>query len=122
VILGPARPMSATYAVREKDANDWPVSLAAAALEIDGDTVKSARICLGAVAPIPLRSKAAEEALVGKKVTEATAAAAADAAVAGAKPLAKNAYKIRTAHACVKRAVLLAAGIPVPDLSTIQAK
>ena len=122
VILGPPRPKSATYAVREKDANDWPVSLAAAALELDGDTVKSARICLGAVAPIPLRSKAAEEALAGKKVTETTAAAAADAAVTGATPLEKNGYKVRTAHACVKRAVLLAAGIPVVDLSTIQTK
>jgi xanthine dehydrogenase YagS FAD-binding subunit len=116
VILGPARPKSATYAVREKDANDWPVSLAAVALELEGETVKTARICLGAVAPVPLRAKAAEAALAGKKVTEAVASAAADAALAGAKPLAKNGYKVRTAHACVKRAVLLAAGIPVPSL------
>ena len=122
VILGPPRPRSAAYAVREKDANDWPLSLAAAALELDGDIVKSARICLGAVAPIPLRSKAAEESLAGKKVTEATAAAAADAAVAGAKPLAKNGYKVRTTHACVKRAIILAAGIPVPNLSPLEAK
>lgn len=117
VILGPARPRSGTYAVRTKDGSDWPVSLASAALELDGDTVKTARICMGAVAPVPLRSKAAEDALAGKKITEAVASAAADAAVAGATPLAKNAYKIRTAHACVKRAVLLAAGMPVPALS-----
>ena len=45
-----------------------------------------------------------------------------NAAVAGAKPLAKNGYKVRTAHACVKRAILLAAGLPVPNLSPLEAK
>ena len=110
VTLGPQRPQSATYSARPRVAYDWPVSLASVALEIEGGTVKDARICLGAVAPVPWRAAAAEAALKGKKVSEESAGAAADAALTGAKPLHGNAYKVQTAHACVKRAILMAAG------------
>ncbi len=66
---------------------------------------------MGAVAPIPWRSQAAEQALAGKTITEATATAAAEAAVQGAMPLSQNAYKIQVAKTAVKRAILRAAGI-----------
>ena len=65
---------------------------------------------MGAVAPIPWRSQAAEKALVGKTITEQTAAAAAEAALQGAMPLSQNAYKIDVAKTAVKRAILHAAG------------
>ena len=55
--------------------------------------MRGARIVLGAVAPVPWRSPAAEAALKGKRLTEETATAAADAAVKGAKPMTQNAYK-----------------------------
>ena len=66
---------------------------------------------MGAVAPIPWRAPAAEQALAGKTITEETAAAAADAALQGARPLRENAYKIEVAKTAVKRAILRAAGI-----------
>ena len=66
---------------------------------------------LGAVAPVPWRSQAAEAALVGKPLNEATAAAAAEAAVRDAQPMSRNAYKIQIAKTAVKRAILHAAGI-----------
>jgi xanthine dehydrogenase YagS FAD-binding subunit len=110
VILGPPRPLSATYSARPRVAHDWPVSMASVVLETEGANVKDARICLGAVAPIPWRVPGAEAALKGKTVSEASATAAAEAAVAGATPLQQNAYKLKTAHACVKRAILAAAG------------
>ena len=66
---------------------------------------------MGAVAPIPWRSPEAEQALVGKTITEETAAAAAEAALKDARPLSQNAYKIDVAKAAVKRAILRAAGI-----------
>lgn len=109
VLLGAASPKSATYDVRHRTSHDWPVSLASVALTMQGDTVGSARICLGAVAPTPWRVPAAEKALAGKKVTAETAAAAAEAAVAGAAPLSQNGYKVQTARTAVKRAVLMAA-------------
>jgi xanthine dehydrogenase YagS FAD-binding subunit len=66
---------------------------------------------MGAVAPIPWRSTAAETALAGKRITEETAAAAAEAALQGARPLSQNAYKIQVAKTAVKRAILHAGGI-----------
>jgi xanthine dehydrogenase YagS FAD-binding subunit len=109
VILGPGNARSATYEVRHKQSHDWPVSLASVALEMSGATCKSARICLGAVAPIPWRSEAAEKALAGGKIDAAAASKAADAAVADATPLSKNGYKVKTAHTALKRAILVAA-------------
>jgi xanthine dehydrogenase YagS FAD-binding subunit len=112
VMLGAPNPKSATYVVLHKASHDWPVGLASVALEMMGGTsprVVSARICLGAVAPIPLRAKEAEAALTGERISTASAAKAADAAVARAAPLSQNAYKVKTTHTAVKRAVLLAA-------------
>jgi xanthine dehydrogenase YagS FAD-binding subunit len=68
-------------------------------------------VVMGAVAPIPWRSRPAEDALMGKTITEATAAAAAEAALKDAQPLRQNAYKIDVAKVAVKRAILRAAGI-----------
>jgi xanthine dehydrogenase YagS FAD-binding subunit len=77
----------------------------------DGNRVKSARVVMGAVAPIPWRVPAAEQALAGKAITEAVAVEAANAAVAGATPMSQNSYKVQVARTAVKRAILRAAGI-----------
>jgi xanthine dehydrogenase YagS FAD-binding subunit len=63
------------------------------------------------VAPTPYEAAAAEKALVGKPITAATAEAAGKAAVAAAKPLSQNAYKVSLAKVAVKRALLAAAGV-----------
>ena len=71
---------------------------------------KGVRVALGHVAPTPLLSEAAAKAIEGKPVTEATATAAGEAAVEGARPLGQNEYKVQQLKVAVKRAVLLAAG------------
>src|SRR5512136_2270179 len=80
----PAAPnVRSIYAsVKEKAAFDWPLVSTAVALRVDGGVVRHARIVLGAVAPVPLRSAAAEQALVGKRLNDATVDAVAHAAVA----------------------------------------
>lgn len=109
-ILIPTVPAtSATYEVRQKMQLDWPLATAAVVLDLAGGTVKSARIVMGHVAPTPWRAQAAEAALTGKRVTEETAAAAAEAAVKGATPLSRNGYKVQLAKVAVKRAILAAA-------------
>lgn len=114
-VLLPAHQLrSATYEVRQKESHDWPLALASVGLDLDGETCRSARICLGAVAPVPYRAKEAEGALQGRKITEETAAAAGERAVAGAKPMEKNAYKVKITETAVKRAILAAAGLPLP--------
>ena len=100
---------AATYEVRQKEAMDWPLALAAVVLKMKGNTVASARVMLGAVAPVPWRSQEAEAALVGKTINEEVARAAGAAAVTGAKDLGHNGYKIQIARVVVKRAILAAA-------------
>lgn len=99
---------TATYEVREKQALDWPLATASVALKMSGNTVTSARIVLGHVAPIPWRATAAEAFLTGKALTEENAAQAGEAAVRGAKPFSGNKYKVQLARVAVKRALLQA--------------
>ena len=113
VILPPPGQRSASYEVRFKQSHDWPLALASVNFVMDGAAVKSARIVMGAVAPIPWRAQAAERLLAGKTISEATALEAATAAVAGAKGLSGNTYKIQVARTAVKRAILKAAGLQV---------
>lgn len=98
----------AHYEVRQKAAFDWPLAVAAVSLRMDGPIVQSARVVLGSVAPVPWVSAEAAEALVGKTITEQSADAAAAAALAPARPLSRNAYKIQLARVAVKRAILKA--------------
>jgi xanthine dehydrogenase YagS FAD-binding subunit len=109
LLPAPADLKTAQYEVRQKYSFDWPMSLAAVALKMNGSTVESARIVLGAVAPMPWVSQEAAQAITGKAVNETTAAAAGKAAVANAKPLSRNAYKIQLTQVAVKRALLQAA-------------
>jgi xanthine dehydrogenase YagS FAD-binding subunit len=94
----------------ERDSQDWALVSAAVTLEIEGGTVKSARVALGAVAAVPYRVPAAEAALVGKKITAVNAAKAAEAAFAKAQPFTDNAYKVPLGRTILKRAILAAAG------------
>lgn len=100
---------SATYEVRHKQSHDWPLALASAVLWMKGNKVESARICLGAVAPIPWSVPHAAQLLSGQEVTEELATAAAAKAIDFAKPLSQNRYKLQIVRTAVKRAILAAA-------------
>jgi xanthine dehydrogenase YagS FAD-binding subunit len=112
ILPPPGAVKSGHYEVRYKTSHDWPIAFATVLLTLSGTTVQGARVVMGAVAPIPWRSQAAEQALAGRTISEETATAAADAAVQGARPLARNGYKIQVAKTAVKRAILRAAGLP----------
>src|SRR5271166_5370487 len=99
-----------TYEVRQRAAFDWPLAQASVALQMDGNTVKNARVVLGHVAPVPWISLGSEQALVDKTISPETAMAAANEAVARARPLSHNKYKITLTKVAVKRAILSAAG------------
>jgi xanthine dehydrogenase YagS FAD-binding subunit len=94
----------------EKDSFDWPLADVAVVLDLHGDgSCKSAAIILGAAAPVPHRAKAAENILIGKPIDEAAAGEAGRAALTGATPLTKNAYKLPLFETLVRRAILKAA-------------
>jgi len=111
MLPAPGDVKSGHYEVRFKESRDWPMAFATVVLAMNGARVASARIILGAVAPIPWRSEDAERSLVGNAISEETAAAAGDAAVRAARPLGQNAYKVQIAKTAVKRAILQAAGM-----------
>ena len=109
VLVPPAPGPSAFYEVRQKAQFDWPLATAAVVFRMSGNTISSARVVLGQVAPIPWPSPEAEQALAGKAVSEDVADRAGQASVQNATPLSHNAYKVTLARVAVKRAVLRAA-------------
>jgi xanthine dehydrogenase YagS FAD-binding subunit len=113
MLPAPGNVRSGHYEVRYKESHDWPLAFTTIVLAMNGTAIQSARVVLGAVAPVPWRSKPAEAALAGKPLNEQTAADAADAAVSEAKPMSGNAYKVQIAKTAVKRAILRAAGRPI---------
>lgn len=88
----------------------------AAALELDGDWVKTARLALGGVAHKPWRNREAEELLQGKPATRESFQAAADRVVAEAKTQGGpqgNAFKVELARRAIVRGLeQAAAGTP----------
>jgi xanthine dehydrogenase YagS FAD-binding subunit len=111
ILPAPGNLKTGHYEVRYKQSRDWPLAFTTVLLSMNGSTIRSARVVLGAVAPVPWRSEDAERALVGKTLNEEAAIAAGEAAVKAAKPLSGNAYKIQIAKTAVKRAVMRAGGL-----------
>jgi xanthine dehydrogenase YagS FAD-binding subunit len=103
----PAGTGSSTYLkFKERSSLDFAMSAAAVSVDLAADkTVRSARLVLGGVAPIPWRVPDAEAFLVGKKLDAPTVAAAADLALKPAKPMDDNAYKITLTKTLVRRAL-----------------
>jgi xanthine dehydrogenase YagS FAD-binding subunit len=111
LLPAPGNVKSGHYEVRYKASHDWPLAFSTVVLTMNGTRINSARVVLGAVAPVPWRSKPAEAALAGKTLDEAAATAAGEAAVSEAKPMSGNEYKVQIAKTAVKRAVMRAAGL-----------
>nr|WP_314873340.1 xanthine dehydrogenase family protein subunit M [uncultured Pseudomonas sp.] len=99
--------------VRDRASYAFALISVAAALELDGDKIDSARLALGGVAHKPWRNLAVEQLLQGRAATGESFAAAADLLLADAQPLAHNAFKIKLAHAAIVRAFTEAAATGV---------
>ncbi|MNL38675.1 4-hydroxybenzoyl-CoA reductase subunit beta [compost metagenome] len=95
--------------VRDRTSYAFAMVAVAAALQLDGSTIRQARVVLGSVAHKPWRSAEAEAALVGQRANEDTFRQAAQAALSGARPLAHNAYKVELGQRSVVRALMRAA-------------
>ncbi|WP_394886320.1 FAD binding domain-containing protein [Mesorhizobium sp. AaZ16] len=95
--------------LRERTSFAFALVSAAAALRIEGGTIRSARLALGGVAAKPWRARASEALLLGATPNVEAFARAADAALADAMPSGDNAFKIELAKRVIKRAFLLAA-------------
>ncbi len=108
----PARGFAANYTylkIRDRLSYAFALVSVAAALELDGDGIKDARLALGGVAHKPWRDPAAEAALRGQAADQATFTRAADVVLGSAKGFAHNAFKIDLARRAIVRALTQAA-------------
>lgn len=99
--------------IRDRSSYEFAVAAAAVALDLEGDKVRHVRIGLGGVAYRPWRSIDAEQALIGKTLTETAAEAAATAALKGATTHGHNDYKPELARRTLVRALLQAQALPL---------
>ncbi len=95
--------------VRDRTSYAFALVSVAAALDMDGDTIRAARVAMGGVAHKPWRAVEAEEILVGAKANEQIFQAAADATVREATPYQYNAFKVELARRAILRALTTAA-------------
>lgn len=94
--------------VRDRASYAFALVAVAAALELEGGTIKQARVVLGSVAHKPWRSQEAEAALTGRPASEESFRRAAEVALTGAKPLTHNAYKVELGKRAIIRAFMRA--------------
>ena len=107
-IMVPASPLASrsTYLkFKERESLDFAIAAVAAAVQLQNKNVKDARIVLGGVAPIPWRVPAAEKFLIGKALSPDVMSETARLALADAKPLEKNEYKVPLTQTLVRRAL-----------------
>jgi len=97
---------STYHKIMDREAWTHAVVSSAIVLEMENQVCRNVRIVLGGVAPIPWRVPEVERLLAGQRITEALAAKAAETAVEGAKPLAKNGYKVALTKGVVRRTLL----------------
>jgi xanthine dehydrogenase YagS FAD-binding subunit len=99
---------STYHKVRDRESFAFATVSCAAAVLVDGDTVREARIALGGVATKPWRATAAERSLVGEPLTWETALRAGTLAFADATPRKANAFKLSLGPITVARSLLIA--------------
>ncbi|HWF38812.1 MAG TPA: xanthine dehydrogenase family protein subunit M [Candidatus Acidoferrales bacterium] len=96
--------------VRDRASYEFALVSVAAALEMDGDSIRNARFAMGGVAHKPWRSPEGERELAGQQATLAAFERAATRSVEGARTYRDNAFKVEMAKRSVVRALSLAAG------------
>jgi xanthine dehydrogenase YagS FAD-binding subunit len=108
----PPRGFAANYTylkIRDRLSYAFALVSIAAALELDGTTIKEARLALGGVAHKPWRDAAAEAALRGQPANPASFTRAADVLLREAKGYEHNSFKLELARRGIVRALTQAA-------------
>jgi xanthine dehydrogenase YagS FAD-binding subunit len=97
--------------VRDRASYAFALVSVAAALDLNGKTIKGARLAMGGVAHKPWRLAEAEKALTGQQVSEETFKQAAEIAMHGAKGFEHNSFKLTMGPNAIVEALKTAAGI-----------
>ncbi|RAU81855.1 FAD binding domain-containing protein [Pontibacter arcticus] len=97
--------------IRDRASYAFALISVAAALDLDGSNIRSARLAMGGVAHKPWRLTEAENFLAGKPATETTFRQAADLAMRGAKAFEHNKFKLKLGPNAIVQALKNAAGV-----------
>jgi xanthine dehydrogenase YagS FAD-binding subunit len=100
----PAARRSHYLKVRDRASYEFALASAAVVLDLDGDTIRAARLGLGGIATRPWRAVDAEQFLTGRKATDQAFREAAEIALAGAVAREHNHFKIELAKRTIVRA------------------
>lgn len=95
--------------IRDRLSYAFALVSVAAAVTLEGETIREARLALGGVAHKPWRDKAAEAALRGRPADRTSFAHAADVLLRDARGFAHNDFKIELARRAIVRALAQAA-------------
>jgi xanthine dehydrogenase YagS FAD-binding subunit len=102
----PVEGAKSTYLkLRDRASYEFALASAAVVARVEGGHIRYIRVAMGGVGTKPWRSHEAEAALMGKPASPATFKAAAEAALAKAKPHKDNAFKIELAKRCLVRSL-----------------
>jgi xanthine dehydrogenase YagS FAD-binding subunit len=96
--------------VRDRASYAFALVSVAAALDVEGGVIQTARLSLGGVAHKPWRALAAEAALQGARADEETFRRAAEAELSSARGYAHNAFKIELARRVIVESLAELAG------------
>jgi xanthine dehydrogenase YagS FAD-binding subunit len=99
---------SAYLKLRDRASYEFALASAAVVAQVEGGHIRLVRVAMGGVGTKPWRSHEAEAALEGKPADAAHFRAAAEAALAGAKPRPENAFKVELARRCLVRTLKMA--------------
>jgi len=102
-------PRSHYLKVRDRASYAFALVSVAAALDVQGGTIRQARVAMGGVAHKPWRAPEAERILAGAPPEEPSFRRAADAAMEGARGYEHNGFKIELARRAIVRALTMAA-------------
>jgi len=102
----PVEGAKSTYLkLRDRASYEFALASAAVVARVEGGHIRYVRVAMGGVGTKPWRSHEAEAALMGKPANASTFKAAAEVALAKAKPQKDNAFKIELARRCLVRSL-----------------
>jgi xanthine dehydrogenase YagS FAD-binding subunit len=101
---------SAYLKIRDRESYEFALCSAAVALDMDGLTIRDARIAVGGVGTKPWRLPEVAQALIGKRVGQETFEQAAEVATKGARPLSQNGFKVTLLKRTLTRALMHVGG------------
>lgn len=106
--LPPAKPGTRSHYMKVLDRETWTHAVVSAAvtLRLEGGVCRESSVVLGGVAPVPWALPEVNALLVGKRITADVAAQAGALAVANARPMTHNRYKVGLTRTTVTRALL----------------